>query len=161
MCLSTILNKYLKTEHFQYTLKYINLKILVYHLKWLPVDQEFKYHTLVNAFQALWGVLYKLVLGCWQPGEMLRPSGNCVARILLCHQPGLGLLNASALLQGTCQKAGGWGGRWTRKGGKEKGTRADSLILWPLAQVLDSWPHHRRNRCKTSQLVSKWEGCQP
>lgn len=34
-------------------------------------------------------------------------------------------------------------------------------MLWPIAQVLDSWPHQRHNRCKTRQLVSKWEECQP
>lgn len=87
---------------------------------------------------------------------------------------------AESLYLGLCLVTGwGWGCRmlrlcskaqgrklegtegWIGRGGKEKGPSAHSLMLWPRVQVLDFWPHQRHNGCKTSQLVSKWEECQP
>lgn len=99
---------------------------------------------------------------CWNPGNSGKVWGRESLQLGLCLVTslgwGCGMLTLCSKAQGRkLEGRGGWIGRW----GKEKGPRADSLMLWPRAQVRSSWPHQRRNRCKTSQSVSKWEECQP
>ena len=76
-----------------------------------------------------------------------------------CHQPGWGCGMLRLCFKAQGRKLGGRG-EWIGRGVIEKRPRVGFLMLWPIAQVLDSWPHQRHNRCKTSQLVSKWEKCQ-
>lgn len=101
------------------------------------------------------------MLEYWQFREGLGPSGESL-QLGLCLVTslgwGCGMLKLCSKAQG--RQLEGRGGGIGRQG-KEKGPRADSLMLWPGAQVLSSWPRQRRNGCKTSQSVSKWEECQP